>query len=194
LPINRPHLALVGLMGAGKTSVGALVAECLNYRHVDLDRWVQADTGRSIGVLFEERGEIGFRDAEENSLMRVLELSEPVIISTGGGVLLRRVNRDILARRSYVVWLQVSPEVATGRLGDGSGRPLLQQDGSDGGMVAVLARLMAERDGLYEAAADFVVDTNKKTPSEAAQEILAFLIKVTPSLKTYDPAERSVSQ
>ena len=129
LPINRPHLALVGLMGAGKTSVGALVAECLNYRHVDLDRWVQADTGRSIGVLFEERGEIGFRDAEENSLMRVLELSEPVIISTGGGVLLRRVNRDILARRSYVVWLQVSPEVATGRLGDGSGRPLLQQDG-----------------------------------------------------------------
>ena len=111
-------------MGAGKTSVGALVAECLNYRHVDLDRWVQADTGRSIGVLFEERGEIGFRDAEENSLMRVLELSEPVIISTGGGVLLRRVNRDILARRSYVVWLQVSPEVATGRLGDGSGRPL----------------------------------------------------------------------
>ena len=168
---GRPHLALVGGMGTGKTSVGALVAERVRRRHIDLDRWVQADTGRSIGVLFDELGEEGFRDAEQASLERALELFEPIILSTGGGVLGRSSNRDALCIRSYVVWLRATPETAAARVGDGHGRPLLE----DGSPVDVLRRLAEERAPLYEAAADLAVDTDNRSADEVADEVSVFL-------------------
>ena len=171
VPEHRPHLALVGGMGTGKTSVGALVAARARRRHIDLDRWVQADTGRSIGVLFVERGEEGFRDAEQDSLERALGLSEPIVLSTGGGVLGRPVNREALASRSHVVWLRATPETAAERVGDGRGRPLLEDDSP----VDVLRRLAGERAPLYEEAADLAIDTDGRSPDDVADEVGAFL-------------------
>ncbi len=168
---DRPHLALVGGMGAGKTVVGALVAERCRRRHVDLDRWIQADTGRSIGVVFAESGEDGFRDAEQSSLGRALDLAEPVVLSTGGGVLRRPANREALAARARLVWLRATPETAAARVGDGTGRPLLE----GGSPVEVLRRLNAERSPLYEAAADLVLDTDDDTPDQVADEVVAWL-------------------
>lgn len=168
---ERPHLALVGGMGAGKTSVGALLAARRRCRHIDLDRWIQADTGRSIGVIFAESGEDGFRDAEQASLGRALGLAEPVVLSTGGGVLGRPANRDALAARSLVVWLRATPETAAARVGDGAGRPLLEGSSP----VEVLRRLAEERSPRYEAAADLVVDTDDRTPDEVADEVVALL-------------------
>jgi len=158
-------------MGTGKTSVGALVAARARRRHIDLDRWVQADTGRSIGVLFVERGEEGFRDAEQDSLERALGLSEPIVLSTGGGVLGRLANREALASRSHVVWLRATPETAAERVGDGRGRPLLEDDSP----VDVLRRLAGERGPLYEEAADLAVDTDGRSPDDVADEVGAFL-------------------
>jgi shikimate kinase len=158
-------------MGAGKTSVGALVAERSRRRHIDLDRWVQADTGRSIGVLFAELGEDGFRDAEQASLERALELLEPIVLSTGGGVLGRSANRDALVARSHVVWLRATPETAAGRVGDGHGRPLLQGDAP----VDVLRRLIEERAPLYEATADLAIDTDDRSAADVADEVHAYL-------------------
>ncbi len=161
-------------MGTGKTSVGAIVAAQARRRHIDLDRWVQADTGRSIGVLFAELGEEGFRDAEQSSLERALELLEPIVLSTGGGVLGRPANRDALCARSHVVWLRATPETAAERVGDGHGRPLLSDDPT-GLPVDVLRRLAEERAPLYEAAADLAIDTDHRSADEVADEVGAFL-------------------
>ena len=96
--VTRPrHLALVGLMGAGKTAVGASVAADLGRRHVDLDRAVTQLAGRSVGVIFHESGEQAFRDLEEQALGLQMDAVDPVVLSTGGGVLGRETNRDALA-------------------------------------------------------------------------------------------------
>ena len=154
---TRPrHLALVGLMGAGKTAVGASVAADLGRRHVDLDRAVTQLAGRSVGVIFHESGEQAFRDLEEQALGLQMDAVDPVVLSTGGGVLGRETNRDALARGATVVWLRAAPETLAARVGDLSSRPLL----ADGDPVEVLRRLDIERTPAYEAAADLVVDTD----------------------------------
>ncbi|HJM73622.1 MAG TPA: shikimate kinase, partial [Acidimicrobiales bacterium] len=99
------HLALVGLMGVGKTAVGASVASRLGCRHVDLDRAVTQLAGRSIGVIFHEGGEESFRDLEEQALGLQMQAVDPIVLSTGGGVLGRETNRAVLAREATVVWL-----------------------------------------------------------------------------------------
>ena len=126
------HLALVGLMGAGKTAVGASVAADLGRRHVDLDRAVTQLAGRSVGVIF------------------------PIVLSTGGGVLGRETNRAVLAREATVVWLRATPETLAARVGDPSSRPLL----ADSDPVEALRRLASDRTPAYETAADAVVDTD----------------------------------
>ena len=119
--VTRPrHLALVGLMGAGKTAVGASVAADLGRRHVDLDRAVTQLAGRSVGVIFHESGEQAFRDLEEQALGLQMDAVDPVVLSTGGGVLGRETNRDALARGATVVWLRAAPET----LADPGGRPV----------------------------------------------------------------------
>ena len=146
---TRPrHLALVGLMGAGKTAVGASVAADLGRRHVDLDRAVTQLAGRSVGVIFHESG--------EQALGLQMDALDPVVLSTGGGVLGRETNRDALTRGATVVWLRAAPETLAARVGDLSSRPLL----ADGDPVEVLRRLDIERAPAYEAAADLVVDTD----------------------------------
>ena len=166
-----PHLALVGLMGAGKSEVGAAVAQRRNLRHLDLDVMVTGREGRSIGVLFEEQGESGFRDCEQAALADVLSLGQPIVLSTGGGVLERQPNRKLLSERATVIWLRARPETLAQRVGDGAGRPLLQ----DGEPVEVLRDLLQRRGPDYEAAADHVVDTDDLSVAEAADAVVATL-------------------
>ena len=150
------HLALVGLMGAGKTAVGASVASRLGCRHVDLDRAVTQLAGRSIGVIFHEGGEEAFRDLEEQALGLQMQAVDPIVLSTGGGVLGRETNRAVLAREATVVWLRATPETLAARVGDPSSRPLL----ADSDPVEALRRLASERAPAYETAADTVIDTD----------------------------------
>jgi len=166
---HRPHLALIGLMGAGKSTVGAALAAQGNRRHIDLDRWIQNDTGRSIGVLFAEGGEEAFRQAETDTLQRVLQIEQPLVLSTGGGVLTRAENQQVLKERTHVVWLRATPETLAQRVGDGTGRPLLAQ----GDPLTVLQELDRQRRSAYQAAAEAIIDTDDRTLKAIVEEIMA---------------------
>ena len=167
LPPHR-HLALVGLMGVGKTSVGAAVAARSGRRHVDLDRAVTQLAGRSIGVIFHEGGEAAFRAYEQEALAMQLASEDPVVISTGGGVLIGESNREVLARSATVVWLRATPETLAGRVGDPASRPLL----AGGEPLEVLRRLADERGPAYETAADVVLDTDGLTVDEVGGMVI----------------------
>ena len=164
--VAASHVALVGLMGAGKTAVGRALADRLRRRHVDLDRAVTQLAGRSIGVIFHEGGEEAFRDLEAQSLGLQLAAPDPLVLSTGGGVLGRRENRTALSAAT-VIWLRARPETLADRVGDGSGRPLLE--GRD--PVEVLRELAEDRHPAYERAADVIVDTDGR-PVDAVVDSL----------------------
>ena len=151
-----PHLALVGLMGAGKTRVGSTVADRLGRNHTDLDIMVANRVGRSVGVIFAEGGEEAFRDLEQEVLAETLGGDKPLVVSTGGGVVERLANRQLLVERALVVWLRAEPETLAARVADGSGRPLL----ADGDPVDLLVALADRRHRLYRKVSDQVVDTD----------------------------------
>jgi shikimate kinase len=150
-----PHLVLVGLMGAGKTSVGRRLAKKLGLRHVDLDHAVERAAGCTIPELFAAHGEAAFRDREHDLLVELLAGEQPFVLSTGGGAVLRDDNRAAMRARATVVWLRARPDTLLARVGDGSGRPLLAGD-----PLGNLTRLAAERAPAYEAAAHVVIDVD----------------------------------
>lgn len=147
------HLFLIGFMGAGKSTVGRMVAERLGRPFIDLDELVEQRDGATVPEIFSERGEEGFRAAEHEAL-QALALEPDSVVATGGGVVLREDNRAALRRLGQVVYLAVTPEEAIARLGDASGRPLLA-----GGDVDTARAILDARLALYTSAADHVVDT-----------------------------------
>jgi shikimate kinase len=165
----RP-LFLIGFMGAGKTTVGRLVAIKLGRAFCDLDREIESAESRSVEELFELRGEEGFRAVERDTLKRVAGHDEAVI-ACGGGVVTDEGCRAVLGGDSDVVYLAVSPEEAMARIGgDSSVRPLLRDAHLD-----AAAALMSSRERLYEEAADFTVLTVGRTPEEVAERVAAWV-------------------
>ena len=163
------HLALVGMMGSGKSAVGRSAAKRLHRRFVDLDSSIEANVGRSIPEIFAARGESDFRSLESRVLADELASVEAIVLATGGGVLLREDNRVALSSRAHVVWLRATPETLVARVGDGRGRPLLA--GND---VAVeVKRLDDERRSLYEQAANLVIDVDALTLEEVEEAIVS---------------------
>ena len=163
-------IVLVGMMGAGKTTVGHQVADRLGWPLVDTDEVVAARTGATPAQLFGERGEAAFRAEESAALDEVLRSvrtgAGPVVVATGGGVVVAEANRQALA--AAVVWLRAAPGTLAARVGTGEGRPLLA-----GSPSAALTTLAAERAGLYEAVATAVVDVDDLAAEQAADRVLA---------------------
>lgn len=151
------HMALVGMMGSGKSIVARRAALELDRPFVDLDDAIEAAAGASIPDIFAARGESGFRELETHQLVAALARPEAIVLATGGGVLLREANRNALAGAAAVVWLRATPQTLAARVGEGRGRPLL--DGAD--VAAELGRLTLERQDLYAAAADVVIDVDE---------------------------------
>ena len=162
------NLALVGFMGAGKSSVGPLLARELGLDFVELDEEVAARAGASIAEIFEREGEGGFRERESEALREALEAGGRVI-SCGGGIVTREENVRLLRSACRVYLLEVSPATAVRRLRGGSARPLL--GGAD--PRGEVERLMGERAGRYAAAAHEVVAADAGSPQEIAEEIAA---------------------
>ena len=164
------RLALVGLMGAGKTRVGRLVASALDWPFHDADLLLASEAGLSVPAVFEQEGEAGFRLRESAVLAGLAGLEPPLVVATGGGVVVRPENRRRLAEAFLVIWLRVTPEEAARRLARGRGRPLLA--GSD--PVGVLRSLAAVRDPLYAEVAGVTLPTRRETrPEDLRDEILA---------------------
>ncbi len=163
------HVFLVGFMGAGKSTVGALLAGLLGRDVVDLDAEIERTVGRPVAQIFAEEGEERFRGLESEALRRLAELP-PAVVACGGGIVLRDENRRLMKALGTVVYLEVSAGEALARIGNVEGRPLLAEGG-----VSAASTLLQARVGLYRAVADFTLDTDACTPTELAREIAGML-------------------
>jgi len=160
------------MMGAGKSTVGALTAERLGWRFVDLDEEVCARSGSSVAELFASRGEREFRGLEAACLADVLAGGDDIVVAVGGGAVLDPGNRRLLRHEATVAWLRARPPTLATRVDDDEARPLLQ--GGDG-PEAVLSTLDAERRRLYEEVADLVVDVDDLSPAQVVDRLCAAL-------------------
>lgn len=160
-------LFLVGPMGAGKSTLGRLLAETLNKTFVDSDRCIEQRAGANIPWIFDLEGEAGFRD-RETQMLDELTQQPHLVLATGGGAVVRAENRRMLASRGVVVYLRTQIDTQLARTAKDKNRPLLQKDNPR----AILVRLLEERAPLYEALADIVVDTDHGSPRALADYIV----------------------
>lgn len=165
----RPNMVvLVGMMAAGKSTVGKLLADRLGWRFIDLDAEIVREAGTSIAEIFGTQGELAFR-AMERRLTAALHSVAPAVLAPGGGWITNPGVRDALPPGACLVWLKVTPEEAVRRaLAVGEERPLLA--GPD--PVGAARRLLAAREPLYSAA-DVVVDVEGREPADIVEEITA---------------------
>ncbi len=163
-----PRILLVGMMGAGKTTTGKLLAEHLGWRYRDSDLDVEAETGLTVPELFKRDGEVAFRKAEAEVLTAACADPSPSVVSVAGGAVLNPDTRRRIAASGIVVWLRALPETLAARVGDGAGRPLLDDD-----PAAALIELNEVRAPLYAEVADIVIDVDDLAPDQVAERILA---------------------
>lgn len=161
---------LVGPMGSGKSTVGRILAHCLGLDCLDLDNRIESLAGRSIPAIFAEEGEAGFRDWEERALAAVADRDEPLVVATGGGVVLRPANRERMSAHGWMIYLAADVETLLARTAGDHNRPLLQVDDPR----ARLAELQAERDPLYREA-QHTVTTGREGPRPVARELAQWL-------------------
>ena len=162
------HLVLIGLMGAGKTTVGTACAQRLGRTFVDTDDLVVGTAHMTVEGIFAEGGEPRFRQLEHEVVADVVASPEPLVIACGGGTVLDVDNRRALRAAGVVVWLRAPAATLLSRVGDGSTRPLLRDDPE-----GALTRLERLREPAYEAAAHATVDTDDLDVVAVADAVLS---------------------
>ena len=167
------NVFLVGLMGAGKTTAGRLIARKLKRDFYDSDQEVERRCGVGIPVIFEIESEAGFR-ARESVVLAELTALEDVVLATGGGAVLAEVNRRHLAARGTVIYLHAPPAALYERVRHDKNRPLL----ATADPQARLQELYMVRDPLYREIADIVVDTGRQSVQSLARQLLGRLEEV----------------
>ena len=164
---SRGNIYLVGMMGAGKSTVGRLLARRLKLRFYDSDHEIERRCGVRIPVIFEIEAEAGFRSREAQVIAELTELRE-IVLATGGGVVLEGENRRQLAARGTVVYLRARPEDLYERVRHDRNRPLL----ATADPLARLRELYAQRDPLYREVADLVIETGAQSVQVLTRELL----------------------
>jgi len=167
-------IVLIGMMGAGKSSVGRCLQQRTGLARLDTDEMVAAQFGIPIAQIFEKHGEERFRIAETD-VLRKLAPERPAIVVTGGGIVLRAENVDLLKQLGTVIWVTAEEATLFERAARRNDRPLLQKENPR----AVFSKLFRERESLYAAAADLRVDTSTLTHDEVAETILNRLEEVS---------------
>jgi len=161
---------LVGLMGAGKTTVGRLLARRLGFDFLDSDLEIEARCGVKIPVIFEIEGEAGFRDREE-AMIAELTARPRIVLATGGGSILREQSRTHLAARGVVVYLCARPADLYLRIRNDRNRPLLATPDP----LKTLEVLFEQRDPLYREVADVVVETGRQGTQLLLKQVISVL-------------------
>jgi shikimate kinase len=160
------NIFLVGLMGAGKTSVGKVLARRLGKAFYDCDHEIERATGVKVPVIFDIEGEAGFRARESRTLEELVRRAD-IVLATGGGAVLSAANRKLLAEHGTVVYLCAAADDLWARTRHDKNRPLLKTDDP----LARLKELYDERDPLYRAVADIVVDTGNQSLISLAHKL-----------------------
>ncbi len=160
------NVFLIGPMGSGKTTVGLKLARRLGLSFHDSDHEIQNRTGVNINLIFEIEGEEGFR-VRESKILDELSSAKDVLVATGGGAVLREVNRQMLRERGVVVYLQASVEQQMARLRHDKSRPLIQLEDRE----AKLIQLARERDPLYAELADFTFPARNRSVDHSVEHI-----------------------
>ncbi|PCJ14775.1 MAG: shikimate kinase AroK [Gammaproteobacteria bacterium] len=161
------NIIFIGPMGAGKTTVGRALASQLKWDFVDSDQEIEARTGANVAWIFDVEGEGGFRDREQ-AVIEELTQRQSIVIATGGGAVLRPINRERLKARGTVIYLTASVEQILARTLNDRSRPLLQTDDRAG----VLTSLLEKRDPLYRETADLIIPTGDGPPREIIAQVL----------------------
>ncbi len=169
-PADPDNIFLVGLMGAGKTSVGRMLAKRMHKDFYDTDVEIETATGVKIPVIFDIEGEPGFR-AREEKIIEKLTAMHGIILATGGGAVLSSTNRALLKKHGRVIYLRATPADLWRRTRRDRNRPLLQAPNP----LEVLKSLHAQRDPLYAEVADLVVDTGAQSVGNLTSHIQKLL-------------------
>jgi len=170
------NIFLVGLMGAGKTTIGKLLAKRLKKTFIDTDHEIEHRTGVRIPLIFELEGEAGFREREA-ALIREITQRQDIVLATGGGAVLRKENRDALVQSGTVVYLNAKIEDLWQRTQHDKNRPLLQTQDPK----AKLTELFIQRDPLYREIADMIITSGQQNVQHAARELERRLLQNPPS-------------
>lgn len=165
------NIILCGMMGAGKTTIGVKIADITGRRWYDTDEIIVDRYGK-ISDIFEYYGESHFRKLE-TGIVKELSEKDGLIISTGGGLVLKKENNELLQKNGKIIFLRASLETLSKRLKVDGTRPLLQT--STESIRDRLAKLLKERAPVYEHVADYIVDIDGKKPEEIAKEIIALI-------------------
>jgi shikimate kinase len=159
-------------MGAGKTTVGRQLARRMEFAFADLDLEIEQRTGVRIPIIFEVESEAGFRDRETRMLKELVDLDD-LVLATGGGVVMRPENRDLLKANGTVIYLNATPAVLYERTRRSNHRPLLNVPNP----LEKLEELHAQRDPLYREVADIIIDTKPGAVSAIVRQVESELSK-----------------
>lgn len=168
--MQKSNIYLVGPMGAGKSTIGRVLAAELHMVFRDSDKVIEDRTGADIPWIFDMEGEEGFRD-RESAVLAELSSESHAIIATGGGIILRQENREMMKASGHVCYLTASIEQLVERTARDKKRPLLQVDNPRQKIID----LLAIRDPLYRDAADFIINTDRRSPKLVVQEIVSLV-------------------
>lgn len=161
------NMILIGFMGAGKTTVGRLLAEETGMEYIDTDERIEAEQKRCIPDIFAEQGEMCFRDLETDLLRRMQTETEHAVISVGGGMPIRRENREFLRELGCVIYLSATKETILGRVRNDGSRPMLNGDD----LEARVEKLMRDREMFYRQAAHLDIRTDGRSVRQVLQII-----------------------
>ena len=168
MSINKPLIVFVVPMGAGKTTIGKILAKELGFDFYDSDKEIERRTGANIPWIFDVEGESGFRDRESQAIEDLSKLKD-IVLATGGGAMMRPQNRDSVKKSGFVVYLNTSVDQQYKRTHKDKNRPLLQ--GSKDARQ-ILSDLYKVRDPVYRELADIVIDTDKKSMKLIVRDIV----------------------
>ena len=165
---SRQHIALIGFMGAGKSCVAHELTTRYGRDRVDLDEQIEEKIGKSVSQIFQQEGERRFRELEFEALSAALNRPKTTVVACGGGTITNPDSLALLRSKAVIVYLHVQAERALARIDDWTTRPLLTLAGSTDTVYALAQSRLA----LYEAAADFSVNTDKRDISEVADVVV----------------------